>query len=341
MSSIKLKGSSSGEAIITTASDGSSVILDKKLDLQGNEIILDADNDTTITADSDDQIDFRAGGSDTMHIVGAKVGIGTTTFDTFNNFKVSSDNTTETAISIENTATNGQKWELIGGSGGGSYTGGRFGLYSRTHTNGIWSCVGSKHTALAGGGESGSSFGLDFPGVFFDRVWADYPGMSVMSTGGHGDTNQGEFRMHGTNATYSSYPSASGADFSLSVRIDGSYESGSDRRRKKNISSITNAIDIVKQLDGKKFQLCNSELEAQTHMSKNGYKFGFIAQDVEDIIPEAVKYNEKEDVPRENGYATAYSMDYGSIVALLSNAIKEQQVIIDDLKTRITALESE
>ena len=35
MSSIKLKGSSSGEAIITTASDGSSVILDKKLDLNG------------------------------------------------------------------------------------------------------------------------------------------------------------------------------------------------------------------------------------------------------------------------------------------------------------------
>ena len=41
MSSIKLKGSSSGEAIITTASDGSSVILDKKLDLNGQELVLD------------------------------------------------------------------------------------------------------------------------------------------------------------------------------------------------------------------------------------------------------------------------------------------------------------
>ena len=32
-------------------------------------------------------------------------------------------------------------------------------------------------------------------------------------------------------------------------------------------------------------------------------------------------------------------MDYGSVVALLVNAIKEQDVIIEDLKTRIETLE--
>ena len=31
------------------------------VDLQGNELILDADNDTSITADTDDQIDFKVG----------------------------------------------------------------------------------------------------------------------------------------------------------------------------------------------------------------------------------------------------------------------------------------
>ena len=69
MSSIKLKGSSSGEAIITTASDGSSVILDKKLDLDGQELILDADADTSIHASTDDQIDFKTAGSDRLHIM--------------------------------------------------------------------------------------------------------------------------------------------------------------------------------------------------------------------------------------------------------------------------------
>ena len=310
------------------------------IDADGQEIILDADGDTSIDVSTDDQIDFKTGGTDTMHIKGSQVGIGTATFDTYNNLKISSDSTTETAVSWENTATNGQKWELITGSGSGTFTGGRFGLYSRTHGNGIWSCVGNKATGQAGGTEAGAAFGLDVIGVFFDRSWGDYPGIAVQSASGHGDTNQSEFRIHGTNATYASYPGVSGGDFAVDLRIDGSLHQASDKRRKKNISSITNAVETVKKLDGKKFQICNSELELQTHVSKNGYKFGFIAQDVEDIIPEAVKYSKEEDVPKENGYATAYGMDYPSIVALLCNAIKEQQVIIDDLKTRVTALES-
>jgi len=39
-----------------------------QIDLNGNEMILDADGDTTITADTDDQIDFKTGGSDRMTI---------------------------------------------------------------------------------------------------------------------------------------------------------------------------------------------------------------------------------------------------------------------------------
>ena len=46
-------------------------------DLNGGELTLDADGDTTIHADTDDQIDFKVGGSDTVHFVGSSVGIGT------------------------------------------------------------------------------------------------------------------------------------------------------------------------------------------------------------------------------------------------------------------------
>ena len=38
------------------------------MDLNGKELILDADADTSITADTDDQIDFRIGGSDVMEM---------------------------------------------------------------------------------------------------------------------------------------------------------------------------------------------------------------------------------------------------------------------------------
>ena len=45
------------------------------IDMNGVELVLDEDGDTSVTADTDDQIDFRAGGTDTMHVVNGKVGI--------------------------------------------------------------------------------------------------------------------------------------------------------------------------------------------------------------------------------------------------------------------------
>ena len=54
------------------------VTFENKIDMNGTEIILDADADTSITADTDDRIDFRIGGTDTFHIAASKIGLGTT-----------------------------------------------------------------------------------------------------------------------------------------------------------------------------------------------------------------------------------------------------------------------
>jgi len=40
----------------------------ESLDVQGNELFLDADGDTSITSDTDDQIDFKTGGSERMRL---------------------------------------------------------------------------------------------------------------------------------------------------------------------------------------------------------------------------------------------------------------------------------
>ena len=54
--------------------------LASKVDVNGlsDGVILDADADTTISADTDDQIDFKAGNADTMHIFNGDVRINTT-----------------------------------------------------------------------------------------------------------------------------------------------------------------------------------------------------------------------------------------------------------------------
>ena len=48
------------------------------LDMNGTELILDADADTSITADTDDRIDFRFGGTDSVHMDVTGVGINVT-----------------------------------------------------------------------------------------------------------------------------------------------------------------------------------------------------------------------------------------------------------------------
>src|SRR3990167_3882907 len=53
---------------------GSTLIINGTLDLNGTEMIVDADADTTITADTDDRIDYKLSGSDRFRM-------GTSDFD--------------------------------------------------------------------------------------------------------------------------------------------------------------------------------------------------------------------------------------------------------------------
>ena len=81
------------------------------IDLDGKEMILDADQDTTITADTDDQIDFKTGGTDRVVIDSSgKVGIGTATpstnFNTNRNNLVISD-ASAAGLTLNSTATDG------------------------------------------------------------------------------------------------------------------------------------------------------------------------------------------------------------------------------------------
>jgi len=188
---------------------------------------------------------------------------------------------------------------------------------------------------------SGQAF-FGAAGVGIDRQWANYPSITVYRDGANGDSNAAlsEFRVHGANITTAWWHGgATGADFGVNFRIDGSTYISSDRRKKSDITTITNALDTVKQLEGKRFQVMNSDGSVFNEISDTGYKLGFIAQEVEQVVPDAVRHYTEEDDGTE-GYNNAYSVDYASMVPLLTNAIKEQQAIIEALQERITALES-
>jgi hypothetical protein len=112
------------------------------------------------------------------------------------------------------------------------------------------------------------------------------------------------------------------AYFNRHVTAGGDITGLSDAKLKDDVISIENALELVMQLDGKRY----------TRNDQNGKKeLGFIAQEVKKVVPEFVRYDEQTDL---------HSMDYGKMNALLVNAIKEQQGQIDALKGEIQQLKT-
>ena len=169
-----------------------------------------------------------------------------------------------------------------------------------------------------------------------DRNWDDYPSITISPSETYGASGkQSEFRLHGQSGALSGY--GSGADFSIDMRVDGSYETGSDRRRKSNIEEITGALATVKQLTGKKFNIINRQGDLDPNKGTKK-QFGLIAQECKDIIPEVVNFHPDEDTPNENGWCSAYGLDYGQLTPLLINAIKELSAKVEALETEVAAL---
>lgn len=105
-------------------------------------------------------------------------------------------------------------------------------------------------------------------------------------------------------------------------RIDASNDivsySSSDRNLKTNIQPITNPIDKLLKLSGNTF---NWKPELEHLHGYSGSDLGVIAQEVEDVFPEAVRTN-------TNGYK---SVRYEKLIPLLIEAVKLQQQQINRL----------
>jgi len=109
----------------------------------------------------------------------------------------------------------------------------------------------------------------------------------------------------------------------------------SDRRLKRNILPISNSLHTVSRLSGVYYEWRTDEYPDRSF--EDGRHIGFIAQDVEGVVPEAVTV----------GPDGTYSMRYQEIIPILVEAIKEQQQTIDEqrgviarLDDRLTALEA-
>jgi len=120
------------------------------------------------------------------------------------------------------------------------------------------------------------------------------------------NTGGGLYFYNGTNEGY--------------LSSGGAWTNASDARLKKNITDIKYGLSSVMEAKPRSFE----------RVDVDGEYFGFVAQELQEVFPEAVS----GDPERQLG------VDYGSLVAVAFRAIQELKSENDSLKSRIEALEA-
>tara|TARA_Y100000768_G_scaffold355494_1_gene309212 strand:- start:67 stop:1314 length:1248 start_codon:yes stop_codon:yes gene_type:complete len=103
----------------------------------------------------------------------------------------------------------------------------------------------------------------------------------------------------------------------------------SDKRFKKDIHSIDNGLDIISKLNPTSYYFRNEEFTDRTFSKELSY--GFIAQELEEVLPELVK----EDA---QGYK---AVNYTGIIPILTSAIQEQNALLEEKEVELATMQSE
>ncbi|MCZ8197918.1 MAG: tail fiber domain-containing protein [Flavobacterium sp.] len=111
----------------------------------------------------------------------------------------------------------------------------------------------------------------------------------------------------------------------------------SDATDKKEMLPLSYGLEKIKSLRPISFQWKDAKIDnSSTHL-------GFVAQEVQQVLPEVVVDYDWKEIPESQEKTwektEKLGMKYAEIIPVLVKAIQEQQVIIEELKTKIEALE--
>ena len=126
-----------------------------------------------------------------------------------------------------------------------------------------------------------------------------------------------------TTTTSGSRKSYCGTSLAFTITNTG-YVGPSDIRFKSDVQNITNALDILNNLQGKTFYMNGDTSKRQ---------MGFIAQEVIEHVPEVVFV----DTCDENNY---HFLQYNKLIPISTEGIKELVAKVNTLEQRIQQLEN-
>jgi Chaperone of endosialidase len=158
---------------------------------------------------------------------------------------------------------------------------------------------------------------LNSSGTLFVGSTTDSPGSSSVVTNGPLTV-----AYPGTPSSYRQLYFSSNNNFYFSngsnqgyLSSAGAWTNASDARLKEQITDIKYGIDDVMKMQPRNYQMISDKTKC----------VGFIAQELQTVIPECVSGDDEH----------FYGVDYGTLTAVLTKAIQEQQAIIEQLKAKV------
>jgi hypothetical protein len=174
---------------------------------------------------------------------------------------------------------------------------------------------------------NGSKFGIIGSGVW------DGATLGLQNTGAGGNT----YTIFSTNNQFSQGASNllfyynGGPTNNLIIYANGNYDflgsDVSDRRLKQDIENISFGLNEIMALSPKSYHLKSSDNLSGEHQTTLRKRHGFIAQEVQTILPDTITGTETE---------TEYlGLDYNGVLAVAVKAIQELKAEINELKAQI------
>ena len=147
---------------------------------------------------------------------------------------------------------------------------------------------------------------------------------AIWANGGDGTTAPKTARMSLNAGNAALVNSAYSVSIQGTLYASQNIYAFSDKRKKTDISTIDNALGKVLQLRGVYYYRTDPEPEDEGRR-----EVGVIAQEVLEILPEAVKHSNHTD---------EYSVNYGNMAGIFIEAIKDLKKELDELKAELNML---
>ncbi len=201
--------------------------------------------------------------------------------------------------------------------------------------------------------EPGEGFGYGvygtagYMGLYGQSNGGAYSGSTYGVYGLASGTAGNRYSVYGAGVTGTGSTEYAGY-FAGNVTVTGTFNNPSDARLKKNVKDYENALEIISQLDAKTYEFKNNEYEQMG--LPQGPQIGFIAQELEKVLPSLVKENVHPEVVEhdEEGNRTVVKeavsykgVDYRALIPVLTAGIKELNGEVEAKDETIEELQSQ